>query len=219
MNQGIGNYNTKRYVELFLTKNFQLAPTDIIVNYYPNDAEIIPKGGGNFFIRNSELAVTFWILKNRLFNEGGESSLFEHYKGIYDENYAGYQEMEIALKRLSDYANKKDIKLYLMMMPELNRLDDYKYLFIHDKLRALSQKHNYEYIEVLPELQKIKNTTSLWAMAGDPHPNAIAHRIFGEKTLELFKQTVMLFTSSIFLYGFLPTTLIFFLYIEQIFQF
>ena len=34
MNAGIGNYNAKRYTELFLTKNKELKPTDIVVNYY-----------------------------------------------------------------------------------------------------------------------------------------------------------------------------------------
>ncbi len=68
MNAGIGNYNTKRYVELFLTKNRNVTPTDIIVNYYLNDAEVLKPGGGgsSFVIVSLRLLFGFYLTVSSL---------------------------------------------------------------------------------------------------------------------------------------------------------
>ena len=56
LNGGIGNYNAERYVERFFTELAGLEPTDIVVQYFLRDAEHLDPGGGNFFLRHSELA-------------------------------------------------------------------------------------------------------------------------------------------------------------------
>jgi len=178
MNAGIGNYNTKRYVELFLTKNTKVAPTDIIVNYYLNDAEILKPGGGNFLIRNSELAVTFWILFNRFFSETGEGALLNHYKAIYEPEFKGLIEMKQSLKKLADYSKRHNINIILMMMPEVHDLKDYKYKFAHDIMAKTAKTLGYKFVDGLPALKDIKSSQDLWAMPGDPHPNALAHKLF-----------------------------------------
>lgn len=178
MNAGIGNYNAKRYVELFLTKNTHLKPTDIVVNYYINDAEILKLGGGNFFIRNSEIAITFWILANRFLAQNTPDHLLKHYKDIYQKDYNGFVEMRRSLEKLASYAKHNKIRLYFMMMPEVHDLQDYKYDFIHDEMKSIAQDLNYTYVDALASMQSVQDTQSLWAMPGDPHPNAKAHAIF-----------------------------------------
>ena len=115
MNAGIGNYNAKRYVELFLSKNNDLKPTDIVVNYYLNDAEILEAGGGNIFLRNSQLAVTGWILFNRLKAKNQPGSLLNHYKETYEPDYQGFQDMKASLEALSKYARANNIGLYFLI--------------------------------------------------------------------------------------------------------
>jgi len=180
MNAGIGNYNAQRYVELFLSKNTDMKPTDIIVNYYLNDAEILGQGGGNFIIRNSELAVTFWILFNRIFGEKGEATLLDHYKSIYEPDYQGLIQVKESLAKLAYYAEHHGINLYLMMMPEVHDLENYQYQFAHDIMAEIAHDNGYIYIDGLPALQNTKNTQDLWAMPGDPHPNAHAHALFAD---------------------------------------
>lgn len=189
MNAGIGNYNTKRYVELTLSKYTDVMPSDIVVNYYLNDAEILNQDGGNILIRNSELAVTFWILANRILGKFGSRSLYDHYRDIYNNSYPGFIDMNASLKRLADYAQTHNIRLYLMMMPEVHDLTDYRYGFSHEIMADIAAKYGFIYIDALPALKKVADAESLWAMPGDPHPNAKAHRIFAEVLFpELAKQ-------------------------------
>lgn len=187
MNAGIGNYNAQRYANLFLTKNTDLNPTDIVVNYYVNDAEILEPGGGNMLIRNSELAITFWILANRFLSQNSQGSLLDHYKEIYQEDYQGYKDMYASLAQLADYAKENDIRLYLMMMPEVHDLEDYKYGFIHEKMAKIASDLGYNYIDALDAFGEIKDAQSLWAMPGDPHPNSKAHGIFAQHIYPVLK--------------------------------
>ena len=98
-NGGIGNYNTVRYVELFFTKLSTLDPTDIVVHYFINDAEQLEPGNGNWFLRNSQLAVTMWIAMNRLLQGSDEASLVDHYENVYKTDNPGYIAMVTALRR------------------------------------------------------------------------------------------------------------------------
>ena len=180
MNAGIGNYNTKRYVELFLTENTDLKPTDIVVNYYLNDAEILDAGGGNAFLRNSQLAVTGWILMNRLKSQAQPKSILEHYQSTYEPDYQGFKDMKASLEKLAEYAKQNNIRLHLLMMPEVHDLVNYEYEFAHDIIREIAQDNGYNFIDALPAFQDIEDAQSLWAMPGDPHPNAEAHRMFAD---------------------------------------
>jgi hypothetical protein len=58
MNAGIGNFNSVRYVERYLTKLQHLQPTDILIHEFINEAEELPIGSANFLLRHSHLAVT-----------------------------------------------------------------------------------------------------------------------------------------------------------------
>jgi len=180
LNAGIGNYNAERYVELFLTDGYKLSPTDIIVNYYLNDAELLSAGNEGFLIRNSQLMVTLWILKNQLLGKNGEDSLWSHYKNIYREDHEGFKRMKVALEKLSLYAKENNIRLHLVMLPEVHDLSPYKYHFVHEIMQNISNDLGYNYLDAYKLVSNIKDSKSLWAMPGDPHPNATAHKLFAE---------------------------------------
>jgi len=180
MNAGIGNYNTERYVTLFLEKNKDLNPTDIVVNYYLNDAEVLAPGGGNVLIRNSQLAVTFWILANRLKGTFGHTDLLSHYKETYKKTYPGFIRMNKALGNLANYAKQNNIRLYLMIMPEVHDISNYKYDFAHEIMQEISMAKGYIYVDALPAMKKVDDAQSLWTMPSDPHPNNIAHSMFAD---------------------------------------
>ena len=179
MNAGIGNYNAERYVELFLTKLKKLQPTDIVVHYFVNDANVLDAGGGNFLLRNSQLAVTLWIVFNRLFEPTGEKSLIEHYQSIYSPNSDGYKAMVTALDRLAGYSKEHNIRVYLAMTPDVHNLIDYKLGFINDLMRKISDEHGFTYVDLLPSLSGI-TPQQIWAMPGDPHPNATGHKLMAD---------------------------------------
>jgi lysophospholipase L1-like esterase len=181
LNAGIGNYNTQRYVERFFRDLAVLKPTDIVVHYFVNDAEHLDAGGGNVLLRNSELAVTVWIAINRVLNAGsGDKTLVDHYRDVYEPDQPGYQDMLSSLEKLSDYAQKNGIRLYLAMIPDVHNLEDYPFQFIHDRMKMISNDLGYKYVDLFPGFKGLSQE-EVWAMPGDPHPNAYGHEVMADE--------------------------------------
>ncbi len=87
--------------------------------------------------------------------------------------------MQEKLKELADYAKAHGIRIYLAMTPDVHNLIDYKFGYIHDILREIAENDGYTYIDLLPALRG-KPPQELFAMPGDPHPNALGHRLMAE---------------------------------------
>ncbi len=187
LNAGVGNYNAERYVSRFLKQLTGLNPTDIVVQYFMRDAEDLPPGGGNILLRHSELAVTMWIAYHRLFDRAGEANLVERYRNVYEPNQPGLVVMERELKKLADYAREHRIRLYFMMIPDVHDLVDYKFQFVHDIMRKFAEQNGYVYVDLLPVMKGLRPEET-WAMPGDPHPNAFAHKLMADTIFPPIKQ-------------------------------
>jgi hypothetical protein len=179
LNGGVGNYNADRYVSRYFKELAGLHPTDIVVHYFLRDAEDLPPGGGNIVLRNSELAVTMWIAFHRLFDRSGERSLVDHYRAAYQEQAPGFLIMQAKLKELAEHAKAHGIRLYLAMTPDVHNLVDYQFGFVHSTLRRIAEADGYTYVDLLPAMQG-RPPQELFAMPGDPHPNALGHRLMAE---------------------------------------
>jgi hypothetical protein len=147
-----------------------------VVHYFLRDAEELPPGGGNILLRHSELAVTLWIAYHRLLDKHGEASLVEHYQRVYDPSAPGFKVMQAKLRELADYARRNNIRIYLAMMPDVHNLLDYKFGFVHDIMRKIAETDGYAYVDLLPAMLG-QPPEQLWAMPGDPHPNAFGHEL------------------------------------------
>ena len=186
LNGGVGNYNAERYVTRFFKELSGLNPTDIVVHYFLRDAEDLEPGNGNVLLRNSELAVTMWIAYHRLFDRAGEQSLVEHYRAVYAAGAPGFARMQVRLKELADYARAHRIRLYLAMTPDVHNLVDYKFGFVHDTMRQIAEADGYTYVDLLPAMQG-RPPEALFAMPGDPHPNALGHQLMADAIYPLIQ--------------------------------
>jgi hypothetical protein len=184
LNGGVGNYNAERYVSRFFKELTPLKPTDIVVHYFLRDAEELPPGGGNILLRHSELAVTLWIAYHRLFDKHGEGTLVEHYRRVYDPYASGFAIMQFKLRKLADYARQNDIRIYLAMVPDVHNLIDYKFGFVHDIMRQIATDDGYAYVDLLPAMLG-HPSEQMWAMPGDPHPNALGHELMANAIFPL----------------------------------
>lgn len=179
LNAGVGNYNALRYVKHFFRDLEGLKPTDIVVHYFLRDAEKLEAGGGNLLLRHSELAVTLWIAMNRLLGPQGEASIEQHYKAVYDSNSEGYKEMVASLKELAEYASDNNIRITLAMVPDVHNLENYPFTDIHAHMKVLAEGMGYQFVDLLPAFGSLK-PGEVWAMPGDPHPNALGHKLMAE---------------------------------------
>lgn len=179
LNAGIGNYNTERYVERFLHRLAPLKPTDLLILGFVRDGEPLEQGGGNFLLRNSQLALTTWTVINRLFGEGGEKSLVAHYQRIYAPGSPAVTRMNAEFAKLAAYAREHRIRVTLAMVPDIHNLDHYPLGFIHDIFSKTARDNGFAYVDLLPALNGIAST-DIWAMPGDPHPNARGHALMAD---------------------------------------
>jgi lysophospholipase L1-like esterase len=176
LNSGIGNYNAARYVERFFRDLRDLEPTDIVVHYFVNDAEHLEAGGGNALLRNSQLAVMLWIAIQRTLAIGGGETLVDHYREVYRPDQPGYAGMREALARLAGWAEPRGVRLYLAMTPDVHNLESYPLGFVHEEMRSVASELGYTFVDLLPAMQGVP-AEDMWAMPGDPHPNALGHEL------------------------------------------
>ena len=179
LNAGIGNYNTVRYVTRFLDRLAHLDPDILVVQYFVNDAEVLEPGGANWFLRNSQLAVSLWIAFRRLTGGDGAGTLVDHYRSVYDPESKGYRDMKAALENLAAYARGRNIGVIVAMTPDLHDVTNYAFGFVHDSVRALAAELGLTYVDLLPAFRGLE-ARQLWAIPGDPHPNALGHRLMAD---------------------------------------
>jgi len=187
LNGGVGNYNAERYVSRYFKELAGLNPTDIVVHYFLRDAEDLPAGGGNAVLRHSELAVTLWIAFHRLFDKTGEQSLVDHYTAVYRPDAPGFVEMQRQLEALADDARAHQRRIYLVMTPDVHNLVDYKFGFVHDTMRRVAETNGYTYVDLLPAMRG-RPPQDLFAMPGDPHPNALGHALMADAIFPVVAQ-------------------------------
>lgn len=190
LNGGVGNYNAERYVSRFFSEQAGLRPTDIVVHYFLRDAEDLPPGGGNWLLRESQLAVTLWIAYHRLFDRKGEQTLVEHYRKVYQPDAPGFVVMKRKLRELADYADARGIRIYLAMTPDVHNLVDYKLGFVHDTMREVAESLGYRYVDLLPAMLGHR-PEAMFAMPGDPHPNALGHELMARAIYPLVSAGVL----------------------------
>ena len=179
MNAGIGNYDTQRYVELFLRRLSDLRPTDIVVHYFLRDAEMLEPGRGNWLLQHSQLAVTMWEVWNRLVSKTGEKSITDHYQAVYNPHYPGLAVMKADLAKLADYAKQHDVRIYLTMVPDVHNLASYELSFAHQIVEQVAKQLGYKYLDLLAAFGHL-SPEQVCAMPGDPHPNALGHKVMAD---------------------------------------
>jgi len=187
MNAGIGNYNSQRYVQLFLTKLKAVQPTDIVVHFFLRDAEIIELGRTNWLLKNSQLAVTLWNLYQQTIMAKRGVSVETRYREIYNANHPGYQQMLLALTRLSEYGRDNNVRLYLAITPDVHNLTDYPFSFIHEEMGKVSQSLGYRFIDLYPTLKGL-TPEQVWSLPGDPHPNSLGHLKMAEAIVPVLEK-------------------------------
>jgi lysophospholipase L1-like esterase len=179
LNGGIGNYNAERYIERFFSRLAPLRPTDLLILAFVRDGEELTQGGGNFLLRNSQLAVTAWTAINRVLTKTGEANLVDHYRQIYAPGSPALTLMQAEFAKLAAYAREHDIRVTMAMVPDIHSLTNYPLGFVHAVFAQAAHDNGFAYIDLLPAFQGL-TPEEIYAMPGDPHPNARGHALMAE---------------------------------------
>jgi lysophospholipase L1-like esterase len=179
LNAGIGNYNAERAIERFLTRLTPLRPADILYLAFVRDGEPLDDGSGNWLLRHSQLAVTLWIAGNRIFGATGLSNLVAHYQQVYAPQSSGLAVMKAEFAKLADYAKANHVHVTMAMVPDIHSLTNYPLGFVHSIFKDIARDSGFSYIDLLPALSGLQ-PQEIYAMPGDPHPNARGHALMAD---------------------------------------
>ncbi len=184
-NAGIGNYNAHRYVRMFEKKWLTLEPDVVVVQYFIRDAEKLSVGGGNWFLRNSQLAVTlFQLFQNVTQASDGPSRLVKHYQEVYAPNSEGFKEMNEAFKTLNQLSLERHFKVILTVVPDIHAIEPYPFSFVHEHMRQLAAQYNWAFFDFRESLSRVPSP-ELYVMKGDPHVNGKGQKIMANALLPL----------------------------------
>ena len=188
LNGSIGNYNTFRYVNNFLSNQIDIFPEVIVINYFINDAETLPIGKPNWLIKNSQLFATLKMTFKKLSSKS-EFDLKSYYRNLYEDESQSFIEMKKSLNKLSEYSIKTNTKILLTVIPDIHFLENYPFEKIHEKIKILSEELGFEYHDLLPTLKNIP-FEKLQIIPGDSHPNEFGHQRISESLYPKIKEII-----------------------------
>jgi lysophospholipase L1-like esterase len=190
INTGVGNYNTSMEVEYFLDRGVKYRPDIVVLNYFINDAEPMPRYDTTYFSRNLRAYVYFASRLDAALRQtdSGKRGWQEYYAALYDPalNGSGLASVRTAVKRLATYCQRNGIRLVLANYPELRVMKPYPFPYVDDFVRGLAAENSIPLIELLPEVEQADPET-LWVTRPDPHPSVAAHEAFSQGLFAYFK--------------------------------
>jgi lysophospholipase L1-like esterase len=181
-NLGVGNYNSAMEVELFKQKGLVLGPDLVILMYYINDVEPTPELGslGYWLQKHFYLlgAMRTKMKQLALMGKGGDW-LGNYYSRLYDPDAPGLRQNRQALLELIRICRERNIRLLMVNIPDLRRLDTYPFTYATAFIRGLAAENRVPFLDLLPVFAG-DGGRSLWVSDEDSHSNARANKLADE---------------------------------------
>jgi lysophospholipase L1-like esterase len=182
VNAGVGNYNAYYAVELFKRQVEATDPDVVVLQYYINDAELIPPGEDHAILKYSVLAA--FIYQNvKTLMAVSTKTLDEHYRELYTDGATGWETAKASIRELKALAERRGTPLVVFLVPELHDLsEDGPYPPIYRMLGDAFTEMGIPMINPLPRFQAAfgKDPSRLWVDRHDPHPNSAAHKLLAD---------------------------------------
>jgi lysophospholipase L1-like esterase len=189
INFGHGNYNTQQQVNLFVEKGLKYNPDKVIVFYFINDAEVTPVQSKWAWVARLRSVTFLWSRVRGLLTRTQPGQTFESfYKDLYRDDQPGFIALKDAFLELRDLTAQRGIPLQVIMLPELHNLVDYPFDAEYSKVAGFLRDSGINYIDLTDAFRGYQNASELWVAPDDAHPNAKAHRLIAEYSLDFIAQ-------------------------------
>jgi hypothetical protein len=179
LNAGVGNYNTVQEVEHYLTIDRAFHPDLVILEYFINDAEPVPRERTAGLLGHSYLAA-FAVSRfdGALRVAGLRPRWRDYYASLYRGGSPGLEAAEDALGRLAAVTAQDGTGLLVAILPELHQIDGaYPFEKEQRKIEDYLAAHRIRTIDLLPCLRGHGPELGLWITQTDAHPNVKANTL------------------------------------------
>ncbi len=179
INAGVGNYGTVQEVEHYKIYDRALHPDLLILQYFINDAEPVPKERTPGLLGRSYL-LSFVISRYDVLMRvaGRRPQWNEYYAGLYGDDRPGLRAAQDALRELVAITSRDGVRLLVTILPELHEINGaYRFTPEHKKIKDVLVAGRTLVIELIDGLRGHGPESSLWVTPADPHPNGKANAL------------------------------------------
>jgi len=176
INLGVGNYNSTMEVELFKREGLRLEPDTVVLVYFVNDTEAIPRiAPWRFHLsRFSYLYAFLWDRVQAIRASFDDTFTWDtYYRSLYQESNPHLDLNRNALLELIALCEERGIHLVFASYPDLHELDPYPLPEATAYIEGLAREHGVAFVDFLPHFRQY-DPQSLWVSYEDPHGNAKA---------------------------------------------
>jgi len=189
INLGVGNYNTTQEVNLFLDKGAKYQPDQVVLFYFINDAEPVPQKSRFPGLGHSRLVTFYWSRLKALRARLSPGTRFaEYYAALYRGGAEGWARSADALLELKRQSVARGFDLRVVLLPELHDLVDYTFRKEHGIVMDFLRANGIPALDLAPQFAKEHDPHSLWVSLDDAHPNARAHGLIADYSLNFLAE-------------------------------
>ena len=185
INAGVGNYGTVQEVAHYKTYDRALRPDLVILQYFINDAEPVPRERTPGLLGRSYL-LSFAISRyDALLRVAGRRPQWsEYYAGLYGDDRPGLRAAQDALRELAAITSQDGTRLLVTILPELHEINStYRFAREHQKIKDVLSAQRTPVIELIDGLRGHGPESSLWVTPADPHPNGKANSLIAAQVM------------------------------------
>ena len=179
LNAGVGNYDTVQEVEHYLTIDRAFHPDLVILEYFINDAEPVPRERSVGLLGRSYLAA-FLLSRfdGALRTAGLRPRWREYYASLYRDGSPGLEAAKDALGRLAAVTAQDGTGLLVAILPELHQINSaYPFEKEQRTITDYLASRRIRTIELINCLRGHGPETGLWVTRADAHPNVKANTL------------------------------------------
>jgi hypothetical protein len=185
LNAGVGNYDSVQEYNHYLAYDRVFHPDVVVLEYYVNDPEPVPRERNAGFLGRSYLfAFTASRLDLSLRFAGSRPNWKEYYAGLYRPDLPAYRAAKKALLDLADGVHSDGATFIVATLPELHQINDgYPFTAQYLEIEQMLRDRQIPVIELIEGLRGHGPESSLWVTPADAHPNAKANTLIAAQIL------------------------------------
>lgn len=189
INSGIGNYNSRMECELFKWKGIKTNPDIVILMFFANDAESVPKVSSlqySLISKSYLFALLFDRIQKIKVIANPNNRWDAYYKSLYEYTNRSLKDNMDALSEIADICRNRNIPLMFVNIPVLHQLKDYPIYEATNFIKRAADLNSVHFLDLLPAIEGYP-PYNLWVSAEDAHANGKANLIFAEEIFDYLK--------------------------------
>lgn len=191
VNLGVGNYNTTMEVELFKKRGLDLDPDMVILVFFVNDPEPVPRNHPLLYPikKYSYLSAVFFDVYQRARTQWDTRfNWYDYYSRLYHHEASALMENKRALLELIRLCEEYNLPLLIVNYPELHQLENYPLKIATDYIQGMAEENEIPFLDLLPHFSG-HTPESLWVSMEDAHGNSMASEIAARALFQMATRT------------------------------